>query len=330
MYFTHNKEDFEMRYFIIFATCVFFAMQADTMSNVVTLRAGRNITLDDTTVGQERIELSCGRVFSGTGILDSKEILISCNEFDFAGIIRCDGECNIYVKKDFDHDMFAKEGTGTFTVIVNPHNAEKHTLKTLSLKIDEILFKDPMALTQEAICVYLNDARYHALMNGIDESAIKNDICKKIKQLDKSELTGQSAPSAKTAPSVKIPGYGTLLRNCLLPILGTSAGAGFALFGKNVEVDKPFGYILGTISLVWLCKNIYQFSESKKALLTQQEKLAKEAEAYLEAHREELAAQEKKMAEQLAARTEKLAWIQEIVDNVFAEPYESEIKVFKL
>jgi|GEM_PF-7091621 hypothetical protein len=260
--------------------------------------------INDTMTAKIEMDIRAKTLF-GCGVLKSDKITISCEEFCFEGTIRCDGECKIYVKKDFDPAIFTKEGVGNFIVIVNPYNNEKHTLATLSHKIDRTLFSNPEGLTEDIVRKHLNDIRQQAFANGIDERTIKREIQKKMKQWS----DGSLAQSIVTVSANPYRGY--LFRDCIYSGMGAWIAASLACVSKS-DSETKFAYGLGAVSFLWLCKGAYQFSESNKIFNAQKAKLIAAAQVRLQ------------------MSLENLTWMQEVVEAVFAEPYVSAAKIIKL
>jgi len=70
---------------------------------------------DGSMIGQE-IDLTCGGVFKGTGYVESPQITITTEQFEYTGTIKSDGVCTIMTREPFDVGMFKREGTGEFIV----------------------------------------------------------------------------------------------------------------------------------------------------------------------------------------------------------------------
>jgi hypothetical protein len=236
------------------------------------------------------------KILQGDGYLDVKNITISCDEFHFTGTIRCDGECKIYVKKDFDHNIFKKEGTGSFTIFISPYKLENHTESTLLNKVEALFFEAPLSLTEESISRHLIDIRHQAYVNGLDENVIVQDIQQKI------ELFGSGIPVQlkKEANKTKA---NDVFRDCGLGLAGLAfATILFNKFDKNEpgiyidEVRFHIGFLgIGSLGVIFM---------ALKKFLTP-EKL-------------------------VTIPSEKLLLIQAILDQVFAQPYVSDVKVIKL
>ncbi len=268
----------------------------------ISLSAGGNIVLDDIEQAAKSIEIR-GKAVFGHGVLDSKKITIFCDEFFFGGIIHCDEECKIYVKKDFDHTIFTKEGSGDFTVIVNPFTAEKYTASALLNKADTLFFKDIAALTEESIHAYAAYLRHQAFMNGIDEQVIIGGIHEKIKLM--STDTPVKAVSEKTGFSSEL---GKTLIITGLGLGGLSAAA--LMFSNNTrEAETELVFGLGSISCLVFLEGVNRFLKSYKKMSPVSQKI------------------EHQLSPELR---EKLTWLQQVIDSIFAEPYVSPVKVIKL
>lgn len=115
------------------------------------------------------------RTFSGSGTIDSNQITIVCDEFNFTGTIICNGTCLIYTKKAFDPTQFKKEGTGNFTITVTSQTIEDHTQTSLQAKGKNVLLSQ-VDISEEQINKNISDIRYNAKRNALDEKRVITEL----------------------------------------------------------------------------------------------------------------------------------------------------------
>lgn len=71
-------------------------------------------------IAQGKNECICGTL-TGNGLFEGKIIKIVAKDFQFKGVIQCDGECTIITTQSFDHSMFTLKGTGSISYIIDEH-----------------------------------------------------------------------------------------------------------------------------------------------------------------------------------------------------------------
>ena len=75
-------------------------------------------------IAEDLLDCVCGTL-CGNGLLKGSTIKIIAKDFQFKGIIECDGECVITTVQPFDHSMCTFKGKGVFSFVVddNVYNA---------------------------------------------------------------------------------------------------------------------------------------------------------------------------------------------------------------
>ncbi len=69
-------------------------------------------------IAQELFECHCGTMI-GDGYIKGDIIKIVAHDFEFKGIIECEGECTIITSKPFDQSICTFQGSGSFDFIVD-------------------------------------------------------------------------------------------------------------------------------------------------------------------------------------------------------------------
>ncbi len=113
---------------------------------------------------------------SGTGTIESPDIIITCNEFKFSGSISCDKQCTIYAKKDFDTNMFKRSGNGAFKVIISPYDVKHFNRNDLCLAYYRYFCSNCLGLDQNTIDNNIKEIRTQAALNSIEDKAALTNI----------------------------------------------------------------------------------------------------------------------------------------------------------
>lgn len=157
----------------------FSAYSIDISSYDCNISSGKEFIMSGTIKGINSVTLRASSII-GNGIIESPNITIICNEFKFSGLISCDKQCTIYVKKNFDINMFKREGEGTFKIIISPYNVEHFSPSDLSAAYYNYFCSKSLYLKQNAIDNAIKDIRRHAAFNFIDDKAVLRDIKEKL------------------------------------------------------------------------------------------------------------------------------------------------------
>jgi hypothetical protein len=80
-------------------------------------------------LGEGTIDCVCGTL-SGNGLFKVHSIKIIAKEFQFTGVIECEGECLIITAQPFDHSICTLKGNGTFTFIVDEYAYDEKFVQT--------------------------------------------------------------------------------------------------------------------------------------------------------------------------------------------------------
>jgi hypothetical protein len=119
-------------------------------------------------------------IFEENALIESPNINISCDEFNFSGTISCDKKCIIYAKKAFDTNMFKRSGNGTFKVVISPYDVRYWTQEDLSSAYYDYFCSNCLNLKENAIDNIIKDMRIDAVLNFIDDKVVLEDIKKNL------------------------------------------------------------------------------------------------------------------------------------------------------
>jgi ankyrin repeat protein len=98
----------------------YFIDTTSTMQSSVIDLITSSITANGILAASEEIKLQCTEIFAGTGTLRSPHITIVAKKFEFTGTLCCNNSCHITVQEDFDETIFQRNGTGKFTITIDP------------------------------------------------------------------------------------------------------------------------------------------------------------------------------------------------------------------
>jgi hypothetical protein len=119
-------------------------------------------------------------IFEENALIESPNITISCDRFNFSGTISCDKKCIIYTKKAFDTNMFKRSGNGTFKVVISPYDVRYWTQEDLSSAYYDYFCSNCLNLKENAIDNIIKDMRIDAVLNFIDDKVVLEDIKKNL------------------------------------------------------------------------------------------------------------------------------------------------------
>ena len=138
VHFIHERYGFRMN--IVYKNCFFLFVIIASVQNPVMANFGSancdnagtmsltnsNFRVRETfnntgkVIAQETNECVCGTL-TGDGLFKGHIINIIAKDFQFSGVIECDGECHITTAKPFDHSICTFSGNGTVEFIIDEH-----------------------------------------------------------------------------------------------------------------------------------------------------------------------------------------------------------------
>jgi hypothetical protein len=253
---------------------------------------------------------------SGAGTIQciqkgNKPVVLQIDQFNFTGTIECNGQCIIRSKKPFDYRSFTKKGTGTFKIIISPHDFIPLTGLELILKVQKecvyyALNKSDLesSLSQYiTLPQYITFIRYLAAANILDEKSIffliDNFFGHEIIALE--EGYEDMKPLLQKRYDTRHLG-GVLGCATMLPL---GLGCAYQFF-KDTEKDPytmlTLGAIISALSVAGVCYYLYQCCNPK--------------------YKEEV--------DRVLVAKERLEYIKKLIADVLMQPYIVEEQIIEL
>ncbi len=204
------------------------------------------------------------KTFEGSGNIKGKKVTIICDEFKFQGTISCTEECTIYVKNQFDHTMFKRNGAGKYIVIVTKNNVELFSQESLLSTVVSELTNNCLNLTQEGIVNTLRKTRTRAVLNRIDDLNFLEELKKKVEaqaQYYRERLDEKRGTSATLHTGVAFGGVSSL---------GLCSAVSALLYNQSITTKlklnspgsvKIYAGVGGVVSLIPLFLSYMAISE---------------------------------------------------------------------
>lgn len=101
----------------IFISCLILSVFMSFDLNAhYSISVGKNMSADGIYIDSDKLSITVGGTFKGSGYCKSPEIYITVGKFEFTGTIHCDGVCVIISKESFDENLFKRSGNGKFVI----------------------------------------------------------------------------------------------------------------------------------------------------------------------------------------------------------------------
>lgn len=231
-----------------------------------------------------------GKQFTSNGILDGKKIYLTFDKLNFTGTIICSDECIIKCKEPFDYNMFKREGSGKFKVIINPNEFDVCNGEQLR-SITQNLCSNILNFDNSDISNIVNEIKCRASISDlkIDEEfkLIFDDLDFRIKyqqeQLAKESVINKNndeyLKKGVALGLVALMGYGITIGNYIKDVRSGNAA--------NKSNKLIVGTLLSSIPALLALKSLGQISivnheESIKKLIHLSDFIKNELEAPIE------------------------------------------------